>query len=69
MMKITNWKFNRYHSKKECSRTLWGERKGRAGRGKAMNEKELFSFCGQCTCGNKDTFKVNRGTLILIETC
>jgi hypothetical protein len=39
MMKITIRKVDRGHSKKECSRLLWCEQKGRAGRGKAMNEK------------------------------
>jgi hypothetical protein len=67
MMKITNRKFNRDHSKKECSRTLWGERKGRAGRGKAMNEKQLFCFCGLCMCGNKRMFKVNREVLSTLK--
>jgi hypothetical protein len=44
MLKITNQKVDRGHSKKECSGTLCCERKGSAGRGKAMNEKELFYF-------------------------
>jgi hypothetical protein len=54
----TSRKVDRGHSKKECSRPLWNERRGRAGR--AMNEKELFCFCGLCVCGNKGMFKVNR---------
>jgi hypothetical protein len=34
------------------------ERKGRAGSGKTMNEKQLFCFC-QLTCVSKEIFKVN----------
>jgi hypothetical protein len=36
-------KVDRGHRKKECSKLLWCEREGRAGRGKATNENVLLS--------------------------
>jgi hypothetical protein len=42
MMNITNWTVDRGHNKTECSKLHWCEGKGRARRGKAMNEKNCF---------------------------
>jgi hypothetical protein len=69
MMKIRNWKPDTDHSMKECSRLLWCEWKRKAGRGKGkvMNEKEWFCFCGLCICGNTEMFKVNREVISALK--